>query len=292
MEEIIRIRDLTKFYGKQRGIKNLDLTVKRGEIFGFIGPNGAGKSTTIRTMLGLLTQDSGTIELFGQKTGRGKKEFLKQIGYMPSEPAFYSGMKVMEAIRFSARFYEEDCTKAAEELCERLKLDTKKRVEELSLGNKKKVSIVCAMQHQAKLYIFDEPTSGLDPLMQKEFFELVKEKNEAGATIFLSSHILSEIQKYCHRAAIIRDGSLVVEDEVAEICKASAKRITLQGVSHLDDIQMLQKEESEDGVSFLYKGEMKDLIQSLQGLPIQDMTITEPDLEETFLHFYEGGQKA
>lgn len=287
MEEVILIQNLTKYYGKNRGIENLSLQVIKGEFFGFIGPNGAGKSTTIRTMLGLLKPDSGTIKIFGKSIQKEKTEILKQIGYLPSEPAFYSGMKVKDVLSFAAEFYETDCREEAGRLCESLKLDVSKRVEELSLGNRKKVSIVCALQHDALLYILDEPTSGLDPLMQKEFFELLKEKNRAGASIFLSSHILGEIQKYCTRAAIIRDGALVLADKVANICRSSVKRVTLHGVTEVPGIAMTAVQKSGDGVSFLYNGNVRDLISSLQGLALTDVTIAEPALEETFLHFYD-----
>lgn len=287
MENVIEIRGLTKYYGKTRGIENLSLEVKKGEIFGFIGPNGAGKSTTIRTMLGLLRPDAGTVEIFGRSIQREKTEILKRAGYLPSEPAFYRGMKVKDMLQFCAAFFAADCKEEAGRLCERLKLDTGKRVEELSLGNRKKVGIVCALQHNAALYILDEPTSGLDPLMQKEFFELLREKNRNGATIFLSSHVLGEIQKYCNRAAIIREGSLVECDEVANICGNSMKRVTLHGVQEIKGIAVRNMQKTEDGITFLYSGRMQELIAALQGLPVKDLTITEPPLEETFLHFYD-----
>lgn len=291
MEEIIKISNFTKYYGKHRGVENLSLRVNKGEVFGFIGPNGAGKSTTIRAMVGLLTPTEGTIEIFGHSVREHKTEILRQIGYMPSETTFYQGMRVSDVIRFSAGLYGKDCRETTGMLCERLKLDTKKKVEELSLGNRKKVGIVCAFQHDARLYILDEPTSGLDPLMQKEFFDLVQEKNREGATVFLSSHILGEIRRYCHRAAIVREGRLIVEDEVAAICNTSAKRISILGVEDIPGVRMRNVTRVDGMLSFLYKGSMAELIHALDGLPVEDLTITEPDLEETFLHFYEGGKE-
>lgn len=307
MGEIIRLCNLTKYYtrpgilqrrhfagvgaaqpkGRQRGIENLTLQVQEGEIFGFIGPNGAGKSTTIRTMLGLLQPDGGTAELFGKSIQTAKTEILRRVGYLPSEPAFYGSMKVGDALQFAASFYGEDCRSAARELCERFKLDTEKRVQELSLGNRKKVSIVCAFQHSASLYVLDEPTSGLDPLMQKEFFGLLREKNREGAAIFLSSHVLNEIQRYCSRAAVIRDGSLVVCDDVANICSSSFKRVTIHGVEEVKGIPVRNLQKTGDGISFLYSGPAQELIAALQGLPVKDLTITEPPLEDVFLHFYD-----
>lgn len=292
MGEIIRLCNLTKYYGKHRGIENLSLEVHEGEIFGFIGPNGAGKSTTIRTMLGLLKPDSGTAELFGKSIQTNKIEILRRVGYLPSEPAFYNGMKVREALQFAASFYGEDCRSAAEALCERFKLDTEKRVQELSLGNRKKVSIVCAFQHAAALYILDEPTSGLDPLMQKEFFALLQEKNREGASIFLSSHVLSEIQRYCSRAAVIRDGSLVVCDDVTNICSSAFKWVTIHGVDEIKELAVRNLQKTGDGVSFLYSGSAQELIAALQGLPVTDLTITEPPLEDVFLHFYDAKNTA
>lgn len=291
MEEVIKVSSLTKYYGKHRGVEDLTLHVNKGEIYGFIGPNGAGKSTTIRAMVGLLKPTRGAVEIFGLSVKEHQTEILKRIGYMPSETTFYSGMKVSEAIRFSAELYGKDCREEAGRLCERLKLDTRKKVEELSLGNRKKVGIVCAFQHDADLYILDEPTSGLDPLMQKEFFELVQEKSRSGAAVFLSSHILSEIRRYCHRAAIVKDGRLIVEDDVETICNTSAKRVNIQGVESVPGIKMKDVARGEGSVNFLYNGRMQELIRALNGLPIEDLTITEPDLEEAFLHFYEGGKE-
>lgn len=291
MEEVIKVSSLTKYYGKHRGVEDLTLHVNKGEIYGFIGPNGAGKSTTIRAMVGLLKPTRGSVEIFGLSVKEHQTEILKRIGYMPSETTFYSGMKVSEVIRFSAELYGKDCREEEGRLCERLKLDARKKVEELSLGNRKKVGIVCAFQHDADLYILDEPTSGLDPLMQKEFFELVQEKSRCGAAVFLSSHILSEIRRYCHRAAIVKDGRLIVEDDVETICNTSAKRVNIQGVESVPGIKMKDVARGEGSVNFLYNGRMQELIHALNDLPIEDLTITEPDLEEAFLHFYEGGKE-
>lgn len=287
---IIETKKLTKFYGKSRGVTDLDLSVSEGEFFGFIGPNGAGKSTTIRTLLGLIYPTSGEARIFGKDIIRGKTEILSDIGYMPSEATFYNGMKVKDIISLSAGMRKKDCSAEADRLCERLSLDRNKRVEELSLGNRKKVSIVCALQHNPKLCILDEPTSGLDPLMQKEFFDILKERHSDGATIFLSSHVLSEIQKNCSRAAIIKEGRLIALDSVENLSKTSAKRVVLHGVNIVpENISAKSVEQSDDSVSFLYNGNIKDLLGIANNLPIYDLTITEPDLEEIFMHYYEKG---
>ena len=208
MANAIEIEHLTKSYGKNRGVIDVSLKVKEGDIFGFIGPNGAGKSTTIRSMLGFLKFREGSIKLLGMDSVKDHVEIMKNVGYMPSEAWFYDAMKVSDVIRYAADVRGLDCSEEAAKICTRLKVDTEKRIRELSLGNRKKVSIVCAMQHKPKLFIFDEPTGGLDPLMQKHFFDLITEYVDEGATCILSTHVLSEVNKYCRSAAIMREGRL------------------------------------------------------------------------------------
>lgn len=209
--EIIRTEGLTKYYGKTRGIQELDISVKEGEFFGFIGPNGAGKSTTIRTLLGLILPTGGKGSVLGYDIVKENKRILENTGYMPSESSFYPGMRVKNLLKLSADLRNRNCEKQAEELCERLQLDTFRRVEELSLGNRKKAAIVCALQHDPRLLILDEPTSGLDFIIQREFFQILRERNKEGTTVFLSSHVLSEIRRNCTRAVILREGRLVGE---------------------------------------------------------------------------------
>ena len=289
----IETNKLTKYYGKSRGIIDLDLAVEQGEFFGFIGPNGAGKSTTIRTLLGLIQPTTGSARILGKDILTEKEAILAQVGYLPSEAMFYSGMRVKDVIKLSADLRKKDCRKEAENLCRRLDLDTSKKVEELSFGNRKKVSIVCALQHKPRLCILDEPTGGLDPLMQREFFSILKERNAEGATIFLSSHVLSEIQRNCSRAAIIREGRIIACDSVEALSKTSAKRVRIEGkadLSALSDIRDMQV--SEEGVSFLYGGDVNLLISALAGQEIEDISVSEPDLEEIFMHYYlDGGTK-
>ena len=286
--QAIETNKLTKTYGKHRGITELDLSVAEGDFFGFIGPNGAGKSTTIRTLLGLIYPTSGEARIFGKDIIREKTEILEELGYMPSEASFYSGMRVREIIGFSAKMRKKDCSAEAKRLCERLDLDLNKRVEELSLGNRKKVAIVCALQHKPRLCILDEPTSGLDPLMQKEFFDILRERNRDGATIFLSSHVLSEIQKNCRNAAIIKEGRLIAQDSVENLSKTNAKRVTLHGVNSIpEELAAKSAEAGEDYITFLYSGDIKALLSAAQSLPIYDISITEPSLDEIFMHYYE-----
>ncbi len=290
--EAVRTISLTKYYGKSRGIKDINLAVPEGDFFGFIGPNGAGKSTTIRTLLGLISPSSGTAEIFGQDIRGHKDKILSDIGYMPSEANFYPAMKVREVIRFSAELRGRDCSVEAARLCERLELDTGKKIGALSLGNRKKVSIVCALQHKPKLCIFDEPTSGLDPLMQREFYAILEERNAQGAAIFLSSHVLLEVQRHCRHAAVIREGEILVVDSMEHLGKTRAKRVTLRGVDAppaLEGIRDVKK--GGDAVNFLYSGSPEVLLNALAALPLTDVTITEPDLEEIFMHYYREGEK-
>ena len=286
--EAIQTQALTKFYGKARGIRELSLQVEQGEFFGFIGPNGAGKSTTIRCLLGLITPTSGSARVLGLDIGADRKEILTRIGYLPSEAVFYRGMRVREVLKLSADLRGKNCTREAEALCERLQLDTAKKVEELSLGNRKKVGIVCALQHRPELLILDEPTSGLDPLMQREFFSILQERNREGATVFLSSHILSEIQRNCTRAAIIREGTLLACGSVEELARTNARRVTLRGSAEVQVLSGIRDcQQTEEGLSFLYSGDMQLLMNALAGGKVEDLTIAEPDLEEVFLHYYE-----
>lgn len=286
--EIIKITQLTKYYGKARGIVQLDLTVEEGEFFGFIGPNGAGKSTSIRTLLGLISPTSGSAEIFGMDVTKHKDAILEKVGYLPSETLFYPGMKVKDVLKLSADLRGLDCSAESKLLCERLQLDTSRKVDDLSFGNRKKVGIVCALQHKPELLVLDEPTGGLDPLMQKEFFDILRERNREGTTVFLSSHVLSEIQRNCTRAAIIRDGSIIACDSVDVLSKTSARRVNVHGTVNIDRLTGVRDiKASEDSVSFLYSGEMGRLLDTLSAGQVSDLTITEPDLEEVFLHYYE-----
>ena len=290
MLKVIETKDLTKFYGKSRGIKNLNLCVNEGDFFGFIGPNGAGKSTTIRILLGLISKSGGKAKVFDKDISENKAEILKNIGYLPSEAMFYSGMKVKNIIKLSAKLRKQNCDKEAEVLCQRLCLDTSKKVEELSFGNRKKVAIVCALQHNPKLLILDEPTSGLDPLMQHEFFEILKERNQNGTTVFLSSHILSEIQHNCSKAAIIREGEIIACDSVENLSNTCAKRVTVRGDIDLIGLSGVRDFKINDGTqSFLFGGDINLLLSEVSKVKINDISISEPDLEEIFLHYYRDG---
>lgn len=288
----IQTDSLTKFYGNSRGIIDLDIKVNEGEFFGFIGPNGAGKSTTIRILLGLIHKTRGNAWILGKDISKEKEQILSEVGYLPAEAVFYPNMRGRDLIRLSADLHRKDCRKAADDLCERLQLDSSRRISELSFGNRKKLAIICALQHAPKLCILDEPTGGLDPLMQREFFKILKERNQKGMTVFLSSHILSEVQRFCSRAAIIREGRIIASGSVEELARTNAKRVSIRGsldltgLSHVRDLHI-----SDDIISFLYGGDINILLSKLNGYQLKDLTISEPDLEEIFLHYYTEGDE-
>ena len=292
---VIETNNLTKYYGKIKGIDGLNLTVEKGDFFGFIGPNGAGKSTCIRTLLGLIKPTGGSAKVLGHDIVTGHDEILKGIGYLPSEINFYSGMKVKDVIKYSADLHKKDCSDAAAEIVERLGLDVEKKVDDLSLGNRKKAGIVCALQHRPELIIMDEPTSGLDPLMQHEFFNILTEQHEKGATVFLSSHILSEVQTHCRTAAFIKDGRIIMADRVDKLEKTGAKKVTLRGrlsedfKAGLADMadEISDKVIEEKFASFLYSGDIVKLLTMLADEKPKDVTITEPTMEEIFMNYYE-----
>lgn len=296
MTSAIETRNLTKNYGKNRGIRDVNLTVEAGDIFGYLGPNGAGKSTSIRCLLGMIHPTSGEAYVLGKRVGKEQTEILRRVGYMPSEAFFYPAMSVEEVIRYAARVRGLDCGEEAKRLCGRLEVDGKKKIGQLSLGNRKKVGIVCALQHKPDLIIMDEPTSGLDPLMQEAFFELLTERNKEGATCFLSSHVLQEVKQYCRHAGIIRDGELVKVESVENLTKTNLRRVKAvvseeareslrERLAGLEGIAELAGRGLE--ITFSYRGEMARLLKALEGLEIRDLLIAEPSLEEVFLHFYD-----
>ena len=283
----IKTENLTKYYGKARGIINVNLEVDEGDFFGFIGPNGAGKSTTIRILLGLIKAGRGKATIFGKDVWSQNTEVLVQCGYLPSESQFYPSQTVKDVLELSAKVRKVDCTAKAAELCERLMLDPERKVQDLSFGNRKKVAIVAALQHNPRLLILDEPTSGLDPLMQHEFFEILKEYNSLGTTVFLSSHVLSEIQNNCRNAAIIREGKILLSDSVENLTHTQAKRVQLRGEVDLSSLAEVNKlERKDDTVSFLYAGPIHELLELLSRSSVIDLNISEPSLEEIFMHYY------
>ncbi len=288
----IEIRGLTKYYGKNRGVEEISLDVREGEIFGFIGPNGAGKSTTIRTMLNLIFPTNGEIRIFGKDSRKDAEAIAKDIGYLPSEVFYYDDMRVKDLLQYSASFYKKDCSKRIAELSALLELDLNRKIEDLSYGNRKKVGIVQGLLHDPKLIILDEPTSGLDPLMQQKFFHLLQEENRKGKTIFFSSHILSEVQKLCHRVAIIKDGAIIKVQDMASLKEETYKRFTIETAADLTgalgDVEGISDlTHHEETYSFIYKGDVNPITRLLGNSDLKDILIEEPTLEEIFLHYYE-----
>ena len=289
---VIEINKLTKSYGKARGIVDVSFHVEQGEIFGFIGPNGAGKSTLIRTLLSLIYPTSGSATIFGKDCIKYAPEIKKDIGYLPSEIFYYDNMKVIDLLRYSASFYKKDCTKRINELAEIMELDLHKKIDDLSLGNKKKVGIVQGLLHEPKLIILDEPTSGLDPLMQKKFFDLLKEENKKGATILFSSHILSEVQKLCDRVAIIKEGKIVQVEKISTLKEKNYKKIRIETKTNLDlnyfnMTGVSQLDMKDNVISFMYNGNINLIVKKIAELEIANLWVEELTLEEIFLHFYE-----
>lgn len=289
---IIEVKNLTKSYGKARGIIDISFDVKEDEIFGFIGPNGAGKSTTIRTLLGLIHKNSGEAKIFGKDCSAKAPEILEDVGYLPSDVFYYDNMKVKELLEYSASFYKKDCKKRIKELAEYMELDLDRKIDDLSFGNKKKVGIVQGLLHEPKLIILDEPTSGLDPLMQQKFFKLMEDEHKRGATILFSSHILSEIQRLCDRVAIIKDGKIIRIDTVENLRDDNYKNVKIiledkvaKKFFDFDGVDNLQIEDNT--VSFMFKGDVNSIIEKLSQIKVKDIWIEEPNLEDIFMHYYE-----
>lgn len=290
--QAIATNNLTKSYGKARGIIDVTLTVETGEVFGFIGPNGAGKSTTIKTLLNFIHPTSGSASVLGLDVVKDTVRIKQQIGYIPSEVSYYDDMTAEALLDYSAAFYGKNCRRRREELCQRLGVEQKRKIDDLSLGNRKKVAIVQALQHQPELIILDEPTSGLDPLVQARFFEILQEENRRGATVFFSSHILSEVQRLCHRVAIIKEGRLARVEAVEKLRQSSYKRVRVEtgrplSVAELRLPQVQGVVQHEQYLEFLFAGEVHRLLAALAAQDIRNVWLEDPSLEDVFLHYYQ-----
>lgn len=293
-DQMIILNELTKHYGKHRGIDSLSFSVNQGEIFGFIGPNGAGKSTTIRTLMGLIRPTGGSATIFGLDCQTQASVIAKDLGYLPSEDSYYENMKVKELLQYTADLYGMNCELKMYELAERLNLDLSRKIADLSLGNRKKVGIVSALMTSPKLVIMDEPTSGLDPLIQQEFYEILKEENGNGTTIFLSSHVLSEVQKLCDRVAILKEGKLVDIQSIKKLRENGYKKISLtvekpiaQDYFNIPGVANYTENAGKTEISFVYNGNITLIMDKIHMLSLEDVLMEEPSLEEIFLHYYE-----
>jgi ABC-2 type transport system ATP-binding protein len=290
---VIDITDLSKNYGRVRAIKQVNLQIREGEIFGFIGPNGAGKSTTIRILLNLIFPTSGKAKILGMDVITETKKIKQLIGYIPSDANAYGYMDVLEFLSYCMRFYPGKFNMdRIVELAAWLELDLKRKIAELSMGNRKKVSIVQSLLHQPRLLILDEPTTGLDPLMQAKFFDLLRLENEKGMTIFFSSHILNEVQLLCKRVAVIKEGRIIQLEDIETLRKKQLKKIFIEfgepvteesisipGIEGLISVHHHR-------MNFMYSGEIQPLVTFLTHHQVINLTIEEPSLEEIFMHYY------
>jgi ABC-2 type transport system ATP-binding protein len=290
---VIDITDISKYYGKARGIEHINLEVGAGEIFGFIGPNGAGKSTTIRILLNLIFPSKGSARIMGMDVIRDTKKIKHLVGYVPSDANAYNSMRVQEFLSYFLRFYKvPDGIRRITELSALFELDLNRKIAELSMGNRKKVSIVQSLLHRPKLLILDEPTTGLDPLMQSKFFELLRSENQKGMTIFFSSHILNEVQMFCKRVAIIKEGGIIQLEDIETLRKKQLRKVGIEFgdliIKNDFSINGIERIITQQGnaISFLYSGDINELMSVLAGKKIINLTIEEPSLEEIFMHYY------
>ena len=286
---ILEIQNLTKYYGKIKGVENLSLKLEEGEIFGFIGPNGAGKSTTIRSIMNLITKTSGRVLIENKEFNKDDIEIKEKIGYLPSEIHLYDDLTVKEMLDYHESFYKKDISKRRKELVKRLELDEKKKIEDLSLGNLKKLGIVLAFMHEPKILILDEPTSGLDPIMQNIFYDLLKEEKTKGNTIFYSTHILNEVSKICDRVGIIRNGELIKVVKIEDLFKESLTFVTItsdQIKEILEDLKVNTLLENGNTIKFGNNLSSDELIKKLSKYKIDRILIEEATLDDMFLHYY------
>ena len=286
---MLKIDKLTKYYGKIKGIENLSLELNEGEIFGFIGPNGAGKSTTIKCIMNLINKNSGDIYIDGKINNKDDLELKEIIGYLPSEISLYDDMTVKQILDYNAQFYKKDTSLKRKELVTKFQLDESKKVEQLSLGNLKKLGIVLALVHDPKLIILDEPTSGLDPIMQDVFYNILKEEREKGNTIFYSTHVLSEIKKICDRVGIIKDGNLIKVETLKEMKNNNFVIVTIKSrkIANIKtELKLKILEENEEEIKILYNDDINKLIKLLECYNLEKLLIEELSIEDMFIHYY------
>lgn len=297
----IQTRNLTKVYRTRKGgipaLRDLNLEVQQGEIFGYLGPNGAGKTTTIRLLLDLIRPTNGQALIFGKDATRHGVELRRRIGFLPGELSLWLHLTGQQVVNYAASAREDNgsMVKKAQEIADRLSLDLSKRVRALSSGNKRKLGLVVAMMHTPELLILDEPTSGLDPLLQQTFHQMMREARDSGRTVFLSSHVLAEVQAICDRVGILREGQLKAVERVSDLTRTNFQYVTMRfseqvgaevlaGISGVSDIVA-----SDSALQFRLSGEWHPLLQAVRDRHVVDIRIKEPTLEDIFLTFYGGG---
>lgn len=291
---IIKTENLTKFYGKNKGIEDLSLEVLSGEIFGFLGPNGAGKSTTIKILLNFIKPTSGSASIFGFNPLTEIVKINREIGYLPGEVHMYEQLSGEAHLKFQAELRDNVKWNFVEELGKRLQANFKKPIKALSHGNKQKIALIGALMHRPKLLILDEPTTGLDPLIQQEFYKIIDEANDAGTTIFVSSHILPEVERICDRVAIIRDGKLVITEEIESLKKRAERPIEVyfktrpkkEDFEKIAGVTQLIIEGNK--VSCTIKGSYDTFIKTIAKYEVINVITQEPNLEKIFLGYYSG----
>ncbi len=286
---MLKTEKLTKYYGNTLGVKDIDLTLNNGEIFGLLGPNGAGKSTFINVIMGLINKTSGDVYIDNQLVLK-KNGYKEIVGFLPSEVHLYKDLTVEKMINYAASFYKKDLTERINYLVSKLKVPLDKKIGDLSFGNLKKVGIVIAMMHSPKLLILDEPTNGLDPLMTETFFKLLEEEKKKGVTILFSTHILSEVRTICDRVGFLKDGKLIEVVDVKEILKNEFNTVTVIGTEFkkmklpMKDIMI--KKQTKNSIKFIYKGDINNLIKIVSDVKIDNLIIEEPSVEDLFMNYY------
>ena len=288
-EVIIELKHLKKYYGNSRGIEDVSLKINKGEIYGFIGPNGAGKSTTIRTIMGLINKTSGNIYINGKDLEFDDINVKKRIGYLPSEVNLYGDMTTKEILNYHETFYNKNLGKRMNELVKLFKIDLNKKIEDLSLGNLKKVGIVLALMHEPDILILDEPTSGLDPIMQNTFHDLLLKEKEKGTTILYSSHVLSEVSSVCDKVGLIKDGKIIKEDTIENIKKDNYTylRIISKDIENIKkELKLKVYKENNNEVIFFNNLKPNELINKLSKYNIESLLIEEVSLEDLFINYY------
>ncbi len=288
----IETRGMSKDYGQGRGLFDLDLDVKPGEVFGYLGPNGAGKTTTIRLLMGLIHPSAGSASILGLDCQRQSVEVKRVVGYLPGELAQFGGMRASEVVAYLAGLRGGVDLDLARALAVRFDLDLARRFREFSRGNKQKLGLVLAFMHRPKVLILDEPTAGLDPLNQQEFYTLVRETSAEGSTLFISSHVLSEVEHICTRVGIIRDGRLVKVAELEELHEIRVHRVEveLEGPPPVEKVRAAagvdEVEVEGNRLRCTIRGSFDPFMRALEGTRVLNLTSHEPSLEETFLAYY------
>ena len=286
---ILELQKLRKYYGENRGIEEVSFKLKKGDIYGFIGPNGAGKSTTLRTIIGLINKTAGNIYIKGKELDINNLEVKKIIGYLPSEINLYDDMTIKEIFDYHQSFYEKDITKRRKELVKLFKINESKKIEDLSLGNLKKVGIVLALMHKPEILILDEPTSGLDPIMQNTLHEILLDESAKGTTILYSSHILSEVYNLCNKIGFIKDGKIIKEDLIENIKNENYTylRVTSKDISKIKkDLNLKVVSENDNEIKFINNLNPNELIKKLVKYDIDKFLIEEISLEDLFINYY------